>query len=528
MLQTIKSRIIFSTVFLTIMGTFVIYIYSTYLFGTFSTQTTLRSLETTSQSVFQTLSNGMLQGDPVLVEGIIHAANKIDGIKSLSVAKSKNTIEDFGSTEPFTQDVLIREVFKTKKAMTVEEEGDTHELRLIKPLYAEERCVMCHANSQIGDVLGVMDLRMSLEENDKHIAENNKTIMLSLLVLGLIFIATAYLFFTREILTPLDQLKDRIEHLVSGDKDLTQRLDDSGKNEFAQTAAAVNNFIEMVQDTVLGVKALGGENSVIASTITSSTEEIRVSVNEEREIVKETTEKGQEVKGILDRTLQVSQESEKKISEVSDNLDIAKDSLSALSQEVESTAQIEHELSGQLGELQHDADQVKDILNVIKDIADQTNLLALNAAIEAARAGEHGRGFAVVADEVRKLAERTQKSLNEIEISVSSIIQSINDASDKMQRNAQDMTKLTQITNEVDMKINETSEEMRHSVKVAKDSYRDALEMVKITEWILERINRIDLQSNNNQAHSEAIDKDSHRLFEVAQSLKSRIEEFKS
>ena len=527
MLDTIKSRIIFSTVFLTIIGTIGIYIYSSYLFEQFSTQTTDRALETTSQSVFQTLSNGMLLGDPAAIEEIIKQANGIDGIETLSVSRSQQIINDYGSG-PFTQDVLIKEVFDTKKTMSVEIEGEVHAQRLIKPLYAEERCLMCHATSQTGDVLGVMDLVMSLEENDKQIEENEQTIMISLIVLGTLFVIVSYIFFSKEILAPLERLKHKIENLVSGDKDLTKRLVSSKQNEFGETADAVNDFIAMVHETILEVKSLGGENSVIASTITHTTSEIRESVNQERAIVQETTQKGQDVKQILDKTLEISQESEKKISEVSANLDIAKESLGMLSHEVDATAEVEHELSSQLRELQHDADQVKDVLNVIKDIADQTNLLALNAAIEAARAGEHGRGFAVVADEVRKLAERTQKSLNEIEMSVSSIIQSINDASDKMQKNAQGMEKLTQITSEVDNKINETSEEMQHSVAVAKDSYRDALEMVEITEWMLEKINQIDTQSNQNQEHSEAIAKDSQQLLKVAQSLQSRIEEFKS
>ncbi|MDA3967908.1 methyl-accepting chemotaxis protein [Helicobacter sp. WB40] len=89
-------------------------------------------------------------------------------------------------------------------------------------------------------------------------------------------------------------------------------------------------------------------------------------------------------------------------------------------------------VSDKTSEVTRQAEDIKNIVGVIKDIADQTNLLALNAAIEAARAGEHGRGFAVVADEVRKLAERTGKSLNEIEANVNILVQGINDMSESI------------------------------------------------------------------------------------------------
>jgi len=132
-----------------------------------------------------------------------------------------------------------------------------------------------------------------------------------------------------------------------------------------------------------------------------------------------------------------------------------KNSINSIVDRIYEVSQKENDMVNNLQSLVQNANETKTILSTIGDIAEQTNLLALNAAIEAARAGEHGRGFAVVADEVRKLAERTQKSLSESTATTNVLIQSISDSSDTLNRNAEEVNGISDAVNDVSSKMDE-------------------------------------------------------------------------
>ncbi len=280
--------------------------------------------------------------------------------------------------------------------------------------------------------------------------ENTTKLFLWILAATIALVVLTLIYAKLRIVKRIDELVLKINAFSHGDKDLRAKIEvDDRNDEISQVGRGVNLFVENARLIMEEIKGISTLNKTSMDKLVQIAQETQKSMKNSSTTLNSVKNKATDIASMMNASIEQSQGLRKRLIETQGLVKESKEAIGDLFSQITESAHTEEELSSKVEQLSRNADDVKSILDIINDIADQTNLLALNAAIEAARAGEHGRGFAVVADEVRNLAGRTQKSLAEINSTIMVIVQEINAVSSQMNLNSQKMERLSDMSKSV-------------------------------------------------------------------------------
>lgn len=343
-------------------------------------------------------------------------------------------------------------------------------------------------------------------------------------ILSAILLAMGYTI-SNNILIPLHRLIDNTHKIADGD--LRVRMNMSRKDELGEMSQQIDKMLSKLQDTLHTAHQSAEQSSAMACNIAQASEEAATSVNSQHaqlELLSTAmTEMSATINDVATNAENTSVSTNKVVDHAHRNDQTMKTTSNTIA-EVSRNISTAHDL---VTELQTGVNDISNVVSVIRDVSEQTNLLALNAAIEAARAGEQGRGFAVVADEVRNLASRTQNSTNEVQLTIEKLIEQADKTFSAMQSSNERVDESVSASKKTREQLDAIVNEMQNANDMVAQIAAASEQQSTVATEMNENVSGIHMAANEVLQASQSLAEDSQLMANTAEQLTGQLRYFK-
>ncbi|MBY6196134.1 methyl-accepting chemotaxis protein [Vibrio hangzhouensis] len=340
-----------------------------------------------------------------------------------------------------------------------------------------------------------------------------------------LFLVVICLVVARNIVQPIEKLVKQVHSVADGD--LTINMKTSRQDEMGYLSNELGRMMKALKETITAAKASATHSSQLSSSIAAASEETSTSINSQSQqleqlatAMSEMSSTIQDIAGNSERTSATTEESKEYAAEGSRSMGYTLNNIAGISDDINSTHQL-------MEALKQGVNDISNVVNVIHEVSEQTNLLALNAAIEAARAGEQGRGFAVVADEVRNLASRTQESTAQVQATIDKLNERTDSVLSVMASNQTKVSESVELASQTQDKLDTAVTKLNDTYDMVAQIAAAAEQQGTVANEVNENVSIVHLSISEIRQASQSLAEQSQSMAQASDELSERLAYFK-